>query len=73
MEDVENYYKYFDLVLFTSDWEGMPLTMWEAMANSVPIVAPDVGGFKEILEENKCGLIYESKDLIQLEANINSF
>ena len=71
VEDVENYYKYFDLVLFTSDWEGMPLTMWEAMANLVPIVAPDVGGFKEILEENKCGLINESKDLIQLEANIN--
>jgi glycosyltransferase involved in cell wall biosynthesis len=59
VKDMQTYYKFFDIVLFTSDWEGMPLTMWEAMANSVPIVAPDVGGFKEILEENNCGLIYE--------------
>ena len=55
---VNNYYKLFDIVLFTSDREGMPLTMWEAMANKVPVLAPDVGGFKEILEENNCGIIY---------------
>jgi glycosyltransferase involved in cell wall biosynthesis len=67
VENVECLYKYFDLMLFTSDWEGMPLTMWEAMANQVPVVAPDVGGFKEILEENKCGLIYESGNLKEAE------
>jgi glycosyltransferase involved in cell wall biosynthesis len=67
VENVECLYKYFDLMLFTSDWEGMPLTMWEAMANEVPVVAPDVGGFKEILEENKCGLIYESGNLKEAE------
>lgn len=65
--DLQNYYKFFDIVLFTSDWEGMPLTVWEAMANEVPIVAPDVGGFKEILEENKCGLIYEARNTEQAE------
>jgi len=70
VEDVENYYKYFDLVLFTSDWEGMPITMWEALANSIPIVAPDVGGFKEILEENNCGLIYDPRNLVQAEEKI---
>jgi len=61
--NVVAYYKFFDIVLFTSDWEGMPLTIWEAMANEVPVVAPDVGGFKEILEKNKCGLIYEPGNL----------
>lgn len=65
--NVVAYYKFFDIVLFTSDWEGMPLTMWEAMANEVPVVAPDVGGFKEILEENKCGLIYDSGNLKDAE------
>lgn len=63
VKEIENYYKLFDIVLFTSDWEGMPLTMWEAMANNVPVVAPDVGGFKEILEENNCGLIYQPANL----------
>jgi glycosyltransferase involved in cell wall biosynthesis len=70
VNEIEEYYKYFDLVLFTSDWEGMPLTMWEAMANEVPIVAPNVGGFKEILEENNCGLIYETGNIIEAEEKL---
>jgi len=65
--NVVAYYKFFDIVLFTSDWEGMPLTMWEAMANEVPVIAPDVGGFKEILDDNKCGLIYEPGNLKDAE------
>ncbi|MBX3008315.1 MAG: glycosyltransferase [Melioribacteraceae bacterium] len=48
----------FDIILFTSDWEGLPLTYWEAMANSIPIVSTDVGGAKEILVENNCGLVF---------------
>lgn len=65
--NISVYYKFFNIVLFTSDWEGMPLTLWEAMANEVPVVAPDVGGFKEILEENNCGLIYEPGNLNEAE------
>ena len=65
-----NYYKLFDIVLFTSEWEGMPLTMWEAMVNEVAVIAPDVGGFKEILEENNCGLIYKQTDLKDAEEKI---
>ena len=68
--NVVAYYKFFDIVLFTSDWEGMPLTMWEAMANELPIVAPDVGGFKEILEENNCGLIYEPGNIKDAELKL---
>jgi glycosyltransferase involved in cell wall biosynthesis len=41
--------------------------MWEAMANEVPVVAPDVGGFKEILEANHCGLIYEPGNMNEAE------
>lgn len=52
------YIKYFDLLLFSSDWEGLPLSLWEAMAAGVPIVSTDVGGIKEILENEMCGAIY---------------
>ena len=68
--DVVNYLKFINILLFTSDWEGMPLSMWEAMANQVPVVAPDVGGFREILEENDCGLIYEPGNLKDAEKKI---
>ena len=66
------YFKYFDVLLFSSDWEGMPLAMWEAMGNKVSVIAPDVGGFKEILEENNCGLIYEAGNMIDAEAKLLS-
>ena len=52
------YLKYFDLSLLTSDREGMPITLWEAMASSLPIIASDVGGLKEIIEKENCGIIY---------------
>jgi len=68
--NVESYFKYFDILLFTSEWEGLPITMWEAMANEVPIVAPDVGGFKEILAENKCGLVYEPGNLAEAKEKL---
>jgi glycosyltransferase involved in cell wall biosynthesis len=58
IKNVKCYLKYFDIILFTSDWEGLPLTYWEAMGNSVPIISTDVGGAREILIENDCGLVY---------------
>lgn len=62
VESAKDYIKYFDTLLFTSDWEGFPLTIWEAMAAGIPIISTDVGGIKEILEKEKCGLIYPKGD-----------
>lgn len=69
-KNVINYYKYFDLLLLTSDWEGFPLTIWEAMYNRIPIVSTDVGGIREVIEGESCGYIFnknhveEGKDLV---------
>jgi glycosyltransferase involved in cell wall biosynthesis len=61
--NAKNYIKYFDLLLFTSEWEGFPLTIWEAMKEGVPIVSSDVGGIKEILEGENCGIVYPFGDI----------
>jgi glycosyltransferase involved in cell wall biosynthesis len=42
--------------------EGLGLGILEAMAMSKPIVASNVGGIKEILEDNKTGLLVRSED-----------
>jgi len=63
VENAPSYLKYFDLLLLTSDWEGLPLVIWEAMANGVPIVSSDVGGVKEILESVHCGVVYDKDDV----------
>ena len=60
---VKSIMKTFDLVLFSSDWEGMPLAMWEAMSAGVPVVSSDVGGVREILEGEKCGKVYDRRNV----------
>jgi len=64
VENARNYIKFFNSLLFTSDWEGLPLTIWEAMANKVPIVATDVGGNAEIIQRENCGYIFPKGDII---------
>ena len=63
VEGARIYIKYFDLLLLTSDWEGMPLVIWEAMANEVPIVSSDVGGVREIIESVNCGVVFEKENI----------
>lgn len=65
IENIKYYFSYFDLILFTSESEGFPLVIWEAMFNEVPIVSSDVGGIREILEEESCGLVYKFGDILK--------
>lgn len=45
-----------DLVAQPSDWEGIPVSLIEALAHGVPAVASDVGGVAELLGHG-CGLL----------------
>jgi glycosyltransferase involved in cell wall biosynthesis len=47
-----------DLLVFTSVFEGYPLTSLEAAAMNVAVVAPDIIGFREQIETGKFGALY---------------
>jgi len=46
-----------DLFLLPSRFEGMPMTIIEAMGTGLPIVASAVGGVPDMLENEKSGLL----------------
>lgn len=49
--DPENFYPALEIVALTSRNEGTPLTLIEAMANSLPVISTSVGGVIDLLGE----------------------
>ncbi|MEK4085031.1 glycosyltransferase family 4 protein [Psychrobacillus sp. FSL K6-1415] len=50
-----------DIFVLNSSWEGLPLSILEAMAQGVPIIASNVGGVKEAVRNGENGfLIHEN-------------
>jgi glycosyltransferase involved in cell wall biosynthesis len=56
-EKISEYYAAADIFVNASLNEGMPLTVIEAMAARLPIVAAPVGGIPEIITHNQTGLL----------------
>lgn len=48
-----------DLFLLPSDYEGMPMTIIEAMGSGLPIVATKVGGVPDMIAQEESGLLTE--------------
>ncbi len=58
----------FDLAVLSSRWEGMPRSVVEAAAASVPIVATDVGGVHELIDDGISGRLVPVGDVESLAA-----
>ncbi len=64
-----------DIILSTSENEGMPIALIEAQLASKPVVATNVGGVAEVVINNKTGFVTRknTEDLVKaLEKLINS-
>lgn len=51
-----------DLLVLTSTFEGIPLTIQEAMAAGTPVLATAVGGVPELVVHEESGLLVDSGD-----------
>ncbi|MEH7356287.1 glycosyltransferase [Neobacillus drentensis] len=66
--DVYPYLNEADIFILPSLWEGMPITLIEAMATGLPIVATAVGGVPDMIKDNKTGLLVDTNNAQIAEA-----
>lgn len=59
-----------DCLLLTSDWEGSPNVVKEAMACNLPIVSVDCGDVKEVIEKTK-GCYIADRDPIDIAKKLS--
>lgn len=64
--DVTPYYQCADLLLLPSVKEGLPNVVLEAMACSLPCVAANASGTRELVAEGETGFTYEPGDVAGL-------
>lgn len=55
--DIHELLKVFDVFVLPSLKEGFPMVLLEAMAASIPVIATDVGGNKELVLNGETGLV----------------
>ncbi|MDO8676907.1 MAG: glycosyltransferase family 4 protein [Candidatus Azambacteria bacterium] len=68
--DAYQYLRAFDLFVLPSVKEGQPWAILEAMAAVVPIVATNIAGIPEMIENEKSGLLVEPADTDALASAI---
>jgi glycosyltransferase involved in cell wall biosynthesis len=51
-----------DVFALASDYEGLPVSVIEAMAAGLPVVATSVGGVPELVEQDRTGLLVLPRD-----------
>ncbi|WHQ66366.1 glycosyltransferase family 4 protein [Lactiplantibacillus plantarum] len=78
VDNVQKYYSQSDVGVLISDYEALPISLVEALAQGLPIIASNVGGIQELIDHNgflvandtqqiaeKILTLYQSKKLLR--------
>jgi glycosyltransferase involved in cell wall biosynthesis len=53
----KSFYKFFDIFILSSHYEGMPYALLEAMSMGIPAVGTNVSGIKDLIVEGETGYL----------------
>ncbi|MSO37013.1 MAG: glycosyltransferase family 1 protein [Acidimicrobiia bacterium] len=70
-DDVEHWYSAMDIYVLASHREGFPRSAMEASAMGLPVIATDIRGCREIVDEGKNGLLVPVSDHVALAGAIS--
>lgn len=69
--DVHSYLEKSHIFVLLSDWEGLPISIIEAMRVGLPIIATNVGGVKELVEDHGNGFLVERDNFELLKQRLH--
>ena len=69
-DELDRFMPHLDLFVQSSHTEGLPNVLLEALAAGVPVVATDVGGTSELLDQGRYGTLVPRGDSRQLAAAV---
>jgi L-malate glycosyltransferase len=69
-KDITRFFAEIDILLFTSETEGLGTTVLDAFCCGVPVVATRAGGVTELVTHQKTGMLANIKDAQTLATNV---
>jgi glycosyltransferase involved in cell wall biosynthesis len=69
-EELNSYYRMSDIYVIPSYFEGFPRTIWEAMANCLPVIGTNVGGIPHHLTHLENAVLINAKNPIEIKLAI---
>jgi glycosyltransferase involved in cell wall biosynthesis len=71
---IATFYQQIDVLVVPSVWpENSPVTITEAMASGIPVIASDVGGIGELVEDGVTGYLIPLRDSLAIAERIGRF
>lgn len=68
--NIGSWYRMMDVVMLTSRHEGLPNVLLEAQSLGIPVVAPEVGGMSEVIEQGVTGWTVRDADAERLAERV---
>jgi glycosyltransferase involved in cell wall biosynthesis len=72
-QSVGEFYSAFDVVALTSANEGTPVTVIEALASGLPVVATDVGGVADVVRHESSGFLVPPANIGAIADRLEQF
>ena len=72
VSDMRELYSACDVCVSTSQIEGLPFNIMEAMACGLPIIASDIKGHRELIIDREMGMLYNCGDSAELHEKLKA-